>query len=383
VARPIGLAAVCLLYVSTGFTQQATTWDPTVRPAWRTTQATIGTPVIGGNHVFALTADHQLLKVSLDDGSELWRVTTGEEGTTHGHALAVTSSSVLVGEYDLVALDRLTGRRQWTFVPRDGYAPGPYLGDVHRDEVAFAGSASGHLHAVNARTGGIEWTAVVDPGQESTVYAPRVDGRQVIAGFTHHSAPSRGGLVALGISDGHERWRFTFPTQTTSTHMAGGPIVTGEVAVAASGDGRIWAVDRETGELRWTLPAVTGELDSIVPAGAQDQRALTTSGSTLIAGSTTGYVIGFDIDARREIWRFPGGRLGSTAFAMGSANGVAFVPYVSGFLVALDAATGAQRWRTNDWQQGFIWPPAFAGHLAVASSRQGLWALRIDPEDEP
>ncbi len=382
-APSIGLALVCLLCVANGFTQPAPTRDPTVRPVWRTTQATVGTPAIGGNDVFALTADHQLLKVSLDDGSELWRVKTGEEGTTYGHAIAVTSSSVLVGEYDLVAFDRITGRRLWTFVPRDGYAPGPYLGDVHREHIALTGSASGHVYALNVRTGRVEWTAVVDPEQESTVYAPRVDGRQVIAGFTHHSAPTRGGLVALDLTDGRERWRFAFPPQTASTHLAGGPVVAGDVVVAASGDGRVWAVDRQSGELRWTLPAITGDLDSIVPAGGQDQRPLTTSGSTLLVGSTTGYVVAYDMGDQREIWRFPGGRLGSTAFAMAAANGVAFVPYVSGFLVALDVATGAQRWRTNDWQQGFIWPPALAGHLAVASSRQGLWALRIHSEDEP
>jgi len=68
--------------------------------------------------------------VSLRDGSELWRVGTGEEGVTYGHALAVTAESVLVGEYDVVAFDRVTGRRQWTFVPRTGYAP-DVPGDVH------------------------------------------------------------------------------------------------------------------------------------------------------------------------------------------------------------------------------------------------------------
>jgi outer membrane protein assembly factor BamB len=56
---------------------------------------------------------------------------------------------------------------------------------------------------------------------------------------------------------------------------------------------------------------------------------------------------------------------------------------VSGFLVALDAATGQLRWRTDDWQQGFIWAPAVAADIAVVSSRQGLWALRINLEDEP
>ena len=381
--QSMGLAVICLLCVTRGFTQVAPIMDPTAKPLWRTTQATVGTPAIDGNDVFALTADHQLVKVSLDKGSELWRVKTGEQGTTHGHALAVTSLSVLVGEYDLGAFDRVTGRRQWTFVPREGYAPGPYLGDVHRDDIALTGSASGHVHALDIRTGRVKWNAVVDPEQQSTVYAPRVRGRQVIAGFTHHSAPARGGLVALDITDGHELWRFAFSAQATSTHLAGGPVVAGELVVAASGDGRVWAVDCQTGELRWTLPAITGELDSIVPAGEQDHRALAISGSTLLVGSTTGSVIAYDIADQREIWRFAGGRLGSTAFAMAAANNVAFVPYVSGFLIALDGATGAPRWRTYDWQQGFIWPPALAGHRAVVSSRQGLWALRIDSEDEP
>ena len=381
-ARRIGLAAVVfVLCVATGFTQQATIQDPTARPVWRTAQATIGTPAVGGDDVFALTADHHLLKVSLAGGSEQWRVETGEQGVTHGAALALASGFVLVGEYDIIAIDRTSGRRQWTFVPRRGYAPGPYLGDVHHD-VAFAGSASGHLYAIDARTGRAEWTAVVDPEGESTVYWPRLDGTAVIAGFTRHAAPSGGGLVALDVTDGRERWRFDFPRRTVSTHMAGGPVVAGDVVVAASGDGQIWAVDRRSGALRWTAPAITGELDSIIPAGGQDYRALAVVGSTVAAGSTTGYVVGYDFGGR-EVWRFAGGRLGSTAFSMGAGVGIAFVPYVSGFLVALDTTTGQMRWRTNDWQQGFIWPPALAGDIAVVSSRQGLWALRIHQEDEP
>ncbi len=378
----IGLAAVFLLLcVAAGFTQQAPTKDPTARPVWRTAQATIGTPAVGGDEVFALTADHQLLKVALTDGSERWRVETGEQGVTYGDALALTPGSVLVGEYDIVAIDRITGHRQWTFVPRSGYAPGPYLGDVHQD-VAFAGSASGHLYALDTRTGRPEWIAVIDPDAESTVYWPHVDNGVVIAGFTRHAAPSSGGVVALDIADGRERWRFDFPRRAVSTHMTGGPVVAGDVVVAASGDGRVWAVDRRSGELRWTAPALAGELDSIVPASEQDYRALAVVGSTIVVGSTSGYVLGLNL-AGHEIWRFAGGRLGSTSFSMAAGAGMTVVPYVSGFLVALDAVTGHLHWRTNDWQQGFIWPPALTGDIAIASSRQGLWALRTTPEDEP
>jgi len=128
---------------------------------------------------------------------------------------------------------------------------------------------------------------------------------------------------------------------------------------------------------------MTGELDSIVRPGDQDHRSLAVAGSTLVIGSTTGYVVGYDLASEREIWRYPGGRLGSTGFAFTASAGLALVPYVSGFLVALDAATGQLRWRTDDWQQGFVWAPALAGEIAVVSSRQGLWALRINLEDEP
>jgi outer membrane protein assembly factor BamB len=380
--RQIGLAAICslLLYVATGLTQQSPTWDPTARPVWRTAQATIGTPAIGGGDVFALTAEHQLLKVSLADGSEQWRVETGEQGVTYGDTLALSSGSVLVGEYDVVAIDRVTGRRRWRFVPREGYAPGPYLGDVYQD-VVFAGSASGHLYAIDTRVGRSEWTAIIDHQGDSTVYWPRVEEGLVIAGFTRHAAPSSGGLVGLSVTDGRERWRFDFPRRAVSTHMTGGPVMAGDVVVAASGDGEVWAVDRRSGELRWNASALKGGLDSIVPASDQDYRALAVAGDTIVVGSTTGYVVGYDF-AGREVWRFAGGRLGSTSFSMAVGVGVAFIPYVSGFVVALDAATGHLRWRTNDWQQGFIWPPAVAGNFVIASSRQGLWALRTNEEGE-
>jgi len=381
--RRIGLALACVLFWATGANARQTTSDPTARPVWRTTQATVGTPVIAGDHVFALTADHQLVKVALADGSETWRVSTGEVGVTYGHALAVTSASVLAGEYDIVGIDRATGRRRWTFSPPVGYAPGPYLGDVDRDEVVFAGSASGHLYAVDVRSGLLIWTTVVDQNLQSTIYSPRVDGSVVIAGFTQHAAPSGGGLVAVSVADGRERWRFRFPTRAVSTHLAGGPVIVGGLIVAASGDGQIWAVDREPGARRWTLPPNMGELDSIVRAGDQDHRSLAVSGSILVAGSTTGYVLGYDVDQQREAWRYAGGRLGSTAFAMAARDGIVFVPYVSGFLVALTAATGQQQWRTHDWQQGFVWPPAVTGRIAVVCSRQGMWALRIDSEDQP
>lgn len=374
-------AGVCVAVAASG-AQAPDAPDPTLAPVWRTPQATVGTPAIDGHDVFALTADHSLIKLSLDDGSQLWRVETGEQGVTYGHALALTPQLVLVGEYDVVAFDRTTGRRAWKFSPTAGAAPGPYIGDV-RDGLALTGSAAAFLHAVDANTGEVIWSTRVTPDDDATVYRPRIIGDTIVAGFTVHSAPARGGLVSVRMSDGRVRWRFDFPSGEHAAQMAGGPVEAADVVVASSTDGQVWAVDHRTGTVRWSLPPMSGALESIIPAGTQDYRSLGVIGPVLFVGSTTGYVLGYDMSTRQEVWRFAGGRLGSTAFSVAATGHLAVVPYVSGFLVAIDARTGQLRWRTHDWQHGFVWPPASAGGLLVASTRSGVWALRSAEGHEP
>ena len=371
--------AVMLATPGAQFGPAPTPWDPSRQPMWHLPEPTKGVPTAEGGDVFALTRDHHLLKVAAADGSLLWRVATGETSSTPGWATAVTPTQVLVGEYDLAAFDRVTGRRQWVFTPDNGHAPGPFLGDV-RGDVAYTGSGSGHLFAVDTHTGTPRWQTAIDDSGRASVYWPRVAGTMVVAGYTRHDPiPNRGGLVGVNAADGRERWRFAFPpAETAATNLAGGPVVSGSLVLGASGDGRVWAVDTETGEVRFTLPPMSGPLDSIIPAGAEDFRSLAVSGRTLIVGSTTGYVLAYDLDDQRERWRFAGGRLGSTWLTMAATADIAFVPYAAGYLVALDVATGTLRWRTDDWQQGFLWAPAIAGGHAIAGSKQGLWALPLE-----
>jgi len=353
-------------------------WDPTIDPVWRNPLPVIGSPTVSGDEAYGLLEGHRLVKLSVADGSEIWRVPTQEFGTTYGRRVVTTEQSVLVGEYDIVSVDQATGRHRWTFSPATGYAPGPYLGEVV-DGAAYAGSASGHLYAVDVATGRPQWVHEVDPRHEATVYAPRVSGGLVIAGFTEYDTPLRGGLIAVDRATGRPRWRFDFPARDVSMNFTSGSLVVQGEVVGSSGDGRIWGVDLESGALRWTLPAVTGPLVSIIPPSNQDIRALDVQGQTLVAGSNTGYIIGYDLATKTERWRFAGGLLGSTAFELQIVNGTAYVPYVSGFLVALDAATGAMRWRTNDWQQGFMWLPSVLDRRLIVGSRLGVWALRTEP----
>jgi outer membrane protein assembly factor BamB len=66
----------------------------------------------------------------------------------------------------------------------------------------------------------------------------------------------------------------------------------------------------------------------------------------------------------------------SVAFAVAADRGVAYVPFMSGEIVAIDAATGVERWRVGGGDRPFRWPPLVIGHrLYAASSTAGLFAF--------
>ncbi|MCA1586223.1 MAG: PQQ-binding-like beta-propeller repeat protein, partial [Acidobacteria bacterium] len=197
--------------------------------------------------------------------------------------------------------------------------------------------------------------------------------------YTVFSAPNTGGVVLLEAETGKERWKAAFPSPddpSLSTNWAGGPVLVDDVVIVASGDGLIYAFDVGSGAVRWTLPRLRGDIRGIITTTNREFRALARSGRVLIAGSVTGYIVGYDLDTREERWRYAGGHNGSAAFSLNADGRAAFVPYVSGFLVALDLASGREIWRAGDWRDGFLYPPAASGgRLFVGAARAGYFAF--------
>lgn len=358
--------------------------DPTASPLWQVAGRTRGLPAAADGLVFALTTDHELVALDLADGREVWRRSTGERGwTTEGARVVVADGVVMAGDWDVYAFDARTGQPRWAFHPAEGYAPGYFLGVASGTRV-FTGSPSGRLYAIDARRGQSLWTstieAAVDAGPLTTVFEPVTDGRLVLAGYTVFDAPDRGGVVAVSADDGREHWRFRFPPpegQPRALALAGGPLLHDDLVVAASADGRIWGLDKATGAVRWSIPPLAGPFDGIITRVDQEQRGLAIVGNHLIAGSLTGYLTAYDLSTMRQVWQLRQGWLGSLSWRDYShANGVVYVPFVSGFLHAVDATTGAIRWRTSDYRQGLAWPVLVVGDRVIATGASGIWALR-------
>jgi len=354
----------------------------TARLLWHVEGEARGKPVVDSTTAYFLSKKHEVVAIELEYGNVRWRQSTrGVAGQTSGDQtsgskLLLTNSVVIAGDDNLIAFDRVTGSRRWVFFPQDGYGPGIYLGSSTLDSV-FTGSPSGRVYALASASGTLRWSAVVADDGRTTVFAPATSHDLVAAGYTTFSAPNVGGIVAFDIETGRERWRARFPRVTSllSTGWAGGPVFAGGFVIAASSDGNIYAFNRKTGSIGWAI----SKLDGICAAEGyvvdQDYRPLIVTGRTLVAGSLTGCVVAYDLDSLSERWHYAGEDDGSVAFDLATDGDMVYVPFADGRLVALTVSQGVLRWRTDDSQGAFRWPPAIGGTRVYAGSSTGFVAL--------
>ena len=379
VAAATALVAVAALEASQGGPKPPPPTPPPAPPAlWHIAGQARSGAAADQETAYFVSKQHEVTAVDAATGTVRWRRLTGEWGDLHWGETAVAAGSVVVvADYNLVAFDRKTGLQRWRFIPREGYGPGIYMGAATETHV-LTGSPAGRVFSVELETGQLQWTAVVSSEGKTTVFSPVVRGPVVAAGFSEFTLPGVGGVTMLAADSGRLLWKRYFPPPddpALSTHLGGGPVFDGAVVIAASGDGVIHAFDVGTGEIQWSIPRVKPAGPSLISPD-RDFRALTITNGTLVSGSATGIVIGYDLATRKEKWRFHDPSIWSTAFRTSSADGVAYIPYLSGMVVALDAGTGHELWRMGDWSQGFIWPPAFSGNRTVISgSGHGYVAL--------
>jgi outer membrane protein assembly factor BamB len=348
---------------------------------WHVPEPGRGGAAADDSSAYFLSKTHEVIAVDRATGQVRWRrQTLQDEDLVSRVSVLVSGDAVVVGDYNLLAFHRTTGGLRWRFVPADGYGPGVYLGVVH-DGVALTGSPSGHVYAVQVESGALRWSTRVATDGNTTVFGPEARGALVAAGYTEFTTPYGGGVVVLAAETGRVLWNRRFPLAADPSlgiNWGGGPLFVDDTVIAASGDGRIHAFDVATGDVRWTVAPVSGP-SPFPMASNRDFRALAVAGDVLIAGSHTGAIIGYDLATREERWRFLGTRLGSGAFRLDAVDGVAYVPFLNGVLVALGATDGHERWRIGDWTSGFLWPPAVRGEMLFLAGGDGLSALRAPP----
>jgi outer membrane protein assembly factor BamB len=253
----------------------------------------------------------------------------------------VVGDAVYVGSTDgnLYAVNRADGTLRWKFPTRGAVSSSP----AFANGVVFAGSADGRFYAVDAVTGKEKWNFKT-------------------AGERRFTAP--------GIHGGTPRTEMMpdpFDVFLSSPVIADGTIYFG------SGDNNVYALDAESGALRWTFK--TGNVVHASP---------TVSNGVVFIGSWDRIMYAINAATGKELWRFQTGndtviynQIGIASSAA-VAGGVVYFGCRDGHFYALDAKTGAQRWSHDNKMGWVIASPAVRNGVVYFASADGTRFKALD-----
>jgi len=164
-------------------------------------------------------------------------------------------------------------------------------------------------------------------------------------GFTCAAPSTEGKVVAVNASDGNRRWEVTleasaptggFGCATAATPVAvyGNPAVAGELVYVGGYNGKVYAINSDSGALRWVFPR-EGALQPIVGGvvAALDR---------LYFGCSDGKVYALDAETGDKQWEFA---TEDKIWATPAIDGETL--YIGSFdkkFYAIDAITGQQKW---------------------------------------
>lgn len=249
--------------------------------------------------------------------------------------------------------------------------------------VVYVGSADHFVYALDAASGRVRWRYRTGGA---------VNSSPAVAGGTVFVVSADGNLHALDAIDGKPRWtfrtrgerRFTAPgihgamprTETMPDPFdvfLSSPAVAEGTVYFGSGDHHVYALDAQTGSLRWRFE--TGDVVHASPAVA---------GGVVYIGSWDRNFYALDATSGALVWKFRTGddpdlhnQIGIASSAAVGADAVYF-GCRDGHLYALDLRTGAQKW-AHDTRKGWvIASPALARGMVYFPTSDGRRFKALD-----
>jgi len=200
------------------------------------------------------------------------------------------------------------------------------------DAAAYFLTRAHELVSVDAVTGAIRWRSSTGGGGDfPTGTQVRLTAARVVVGD--------GGIVAFDRVSGRHVWRFDAPDGDDAGVFLGA--ADGDLVVAGSPMGRLYAIDAVSGALRWTRGIAIGERRAVF-APVQAGRLIVASFTTF-DGPLSGGMVAFNRAGRRQwMHRFDAG-----AGAAGPplvARDVIVVARTDGRIEAVRPASGRRAW---------------------------------------
>jgi outer membrane protein assembly factor BamB len=322
--------------------------------AWQTAVAvSFNAPVYANGKVFVPTNDGRITTLSAVTGEILWR---SQRLGAFSSPVTVAGDVVYVSGEDkhIYALSAATGATLWSFVEDDWSVGAPLLSNG----TLYFGTEAGTLYAIDAATRAEKWRFAA--GGHIHCHVVFSDGLVYFA--------AEKVIIALSASDGREVWRMTRDANWYAVAVSGG------VMLATASDGFVFAYDARIGAERWHVAPPAGVL-YWTPVALLNGVAYTTN--------DINRVVALDLLTGTTRWTYTASDMASEVVI---ADGVIYVGTFGAHqpnddnalkdVVALDAATGHELFKTRVTGHNYTGVAVGDGTLFVMTSRGFVYALQ-------
>ena len=195
-----------------------------------------------------------------------------------------------------------------------------------------------------------------------------IEFQPVLAGGRLFVLKNDGRVLALSAESGKVRWRRRIGGLAASAPAAAGASVYfvvnhgGYGGIAGAGPGKIVAMNRRTGKVRWAKR---------IPSASESSPLVVRE--RVYVGSQAGGVYALSAKSGRILWRHQAG--GPVKGALAYSRGRVFFGDYGGSVTALMARTGRVRWRAGGYGQIYATPAVAFGRVYVGSKSGSVYAL--------
>lgn len=204
-------------------------------------------------------------------------------------------------------------------------------------------TGKGGLFAIDQTTGKVKWSfrPLFKSGTAAMTMAPAVSGTTVIASFP---TAYPGATIGLTLATGKELWRGPDP--------ASGVATTNGLALIVGKNGTLYALDAATGTEKWTAALSASTRCTSTPVARGNTVYVTAFVDTADAGKAKGHLL-FALDAATgaERWRYRAeGLYAHDGVCLQGMLAADEAIYATGdnHLYAIDRETGRNRWKAID-----------------------------------
>ncbi len=261
------------------------------------------------------------------------------------------------------AWQRSDGKRIWSVSLKESISGGVNGGEG----IVAVGTESGEVITLSAADGSEKWRASVS----SEVMTISESKYGVIVARTNDNK-----VHALDVGNGSIAWRASRGTPPLTLRGASEPKVVGDTIIVGYDDGKMMALNMRDGETLWettvSVPSGRSELDRVSDVDGE----IDTFDGIVYAVSFNGRVVAVDMDTGKSIWT----KDFSSYVGLSVDETRVYVTDVSDSVWALDKTSGATLWRQDKLLYRKLTAPKVMGDYVVVGDFKGYmhWLSQED-----